>query len=64
MQPHIRSLFLAVISPAFPPLKFPAGHEHMNRVPVANRLLAALPRKEYQRLLTGLEPVTLNFGVG
>jgi CRP-like cAMP-binding protein len=34
----------------------------MNRVPVANRLLAALPRKEYQRLLTGLEPVTLIFG--
>src|SRR4030095_10205330 len=34
----------------------------MNRVPVANRLLAALPRKEYQRLLTSLEPVTLTFG--
>src|SRR5687767_9385724 len=34
----------------------------MNRVPVANRLLAALPRREYQRLLTGLEPVTLTFG--
>jgi len=34
----------------------------MNRVPVANRLLAALPRKDYQRLLTGLEPVTLIFG--
>jgi CRP-like cAMP-binding protein len=39
-----------------------AGHEHMNRAPIANRLLAALPRKEYQRLLTGLEPVTLTFG--
>jgi CRP-like cAMP-binding protein len=34
----------------------------MNRVPVANRLLAALPRKEYQRLLTLLEPVPLSFG--
>jgi CRP-like cAMP-binding protein len=34
----------------------------MNQVPVANSLLAALPRKEYQRLLTGLEPVTLTFG--
>ena len=34
----------------------------MNRVPVANTLLAALPRREYQRLLTGLEPVTLTFG--
>jgi CRP-like cAMP-binding protein len=29
---------------------------------VANSLLAALPGKNYQRLLPGLEPVTLNFG--
>lgn len=34
----------------------------MNPVPIANTLLAALPRKEYQRMLTGLEPVTLTFG--
>ncbi len=34
----------------------------MSRVPVANSLLAALPSREYQRLLTGLEPVTLTFG--
>ena len=34
----------------------------MNRVPVANTILAALPRREYQRLLPGLEPVTLTFG--
>jgi len=34
----------------------------MNLVPVANHLLAALPRKDYQRLLTGLEPVPLTFG--
>lgn len=33
-----------------------------NRVPVANSLLAALPRTEYQRLLAGLEPVKLTFG--
>lgn len=32
------------------------------RVPVANHLLAALPRKNYLRLLAGLEPVTLSFG--
>jgi len=31
-------------------------------VHIANHLLAALPRKEYQRLLTSLEPVTLTFG--
>lgn len=34
----------------------------MNCVPIANSLLAALPRREYQRLLTGFEPVTLTFG--
>ncbi len=31
-------------------------------MPIENKLLAALPRKDYQRLLTGLEPVTLTFG--
>lgn len=29
---------------------------------IANRLLAALPRRETQRLAAGLEPVTLTFG--
>lgn len=33
-----------------------------NPVPVANSLLAALPRKDYERLLTSLEEVTLAFG--
>jgi CRP-like cAMP-binding protein len=32
------------------------------QAPVANSLLASLPRKDYQRLLTGFEPVTLTFG--
>jgi CRP-like cAMP-binding protein len=31
-------------------------------LPVANSVLAGLPREEYQRLLPGLEPVTLKFG--
>ena len=31
-------------------------------VPVANSVLAALSRPEYQRLLPGLEPITLKFG--
>jgi CRP-like cAMP-binding protein len=34
----------------------------MNPVPIENRLLAALPRKDYLGLLAGLEPVTLTFG--
>jgi CRP-like cAMP-binding protein len=34
----------------------------MDQVPVINSLLAALPRRDYQRLLSGLEPVTLTFG--
>ena len=33
-----------------------------DRVPIANRLLAALLRAEYQRLLANLDPVTLTFG--
>ncbi len=33
-----------------------------SRAPVANSMLAALPRKQYQRLLAGLESVALTFG--
>jgi CRP-like cAMP-binding protein len=32
------------------------------QVSVANRLLAALPRKDYEKLLSALEPVALTFG--
>src|SRR5512133_1169065 len=31
-------------------------------MPIANSLLAALPRKDYQRLLLAFKPVTLVFG--
>ena len=31
-----------------------------NRNPVGNRLLAALPQQEYERLLPNLEPVSLD----
>ena len=34
----------------------------LNRSQIANRLLSALPRTEYQRLLPNLQPVTLTFG--
>jgi CRP-like cAMP-binding protein len=33
-----------------------------NRVPAVNKLLATLPRKDYQRVRSGLEPVALTFG--
>ena len=33
-----------------------------NRVPVANRLLAALPRKECQHMIDELEQVALTYG--
>ena len=34
----------------------------IQNIPIANKLLAALPAKEYQRLLPRLEPFDLNFG--
>jgi CRP-like cAMP-binding protein len=41
----------------------PEAHAHVaNGVPLANRLLAALPRKERQRLIDHLEQVALTYG--
>jgi PAS domain S-box-containing protein len=43
--------------------RFPALDRKVAKgAPISNRLLAALPRKDYQRLLGGLEPVTLAYG--
>jgi CRP-like cAMP-binding protein len=39
-----------------------ASRELALEVPVANSLLATLPRSMYQRLQAGLEPITLKFG--
>ena len=39
-----------------------ANRETVYEAPIANSLLAALPRAEYRRLLPGLEPVTLKSG--
>ncbi len=41
-----------------PGLDYPTA----NGAPIANSVLAAMPREEYQRLLAGLEPVSLTFG--
>jgi len=34
----------------------------LSRIPIVNKLLAAVPRADYQQLLKNLEPVTLTFG--
>jgi CRP-like cAMP-binding protein len=51
------------------PFAHPATHSIMERAvqeprraSIENRLLAAVPREEYQRLLARLEPVSLTFG--
>jgi PAS domain S-box-containing protein len=38
------------------------GHKVAEGGPIANSLLATLPRKDYQGLLAGFEPVTLTYG--
>src|ERR1017187_3179388 len=66
------------LHPRMPPASFPLGFPNVathtnatktespkpiaNRVPVANRLLAALPRKECRHLIDGLEQVALTYG--
>jgi CRP-like cAMP-binding protein len=59
-----------VLNPALVPPVGPAARQSNreragqveHRASIENSLLAALPRKDYRRLLAGLEPVTLSFG--
>lgn len=44
------------------PAMTPSNRESAGQASIENSLLAALPRKEYRRLLAGLEPVALIFG--
>src|SRR6187549_373038 len=60
-QDYVRQRTDRLRLPAYLVGMLKSGHRR-NRAPVANNLLAALPLREYQRLLTGLEPVTLTFG--
>ena len=54
-------LFAKPGSPEYP-LKIENERRSEARPSIPNHLLAAVPRKEYSRLLAGLEPVTMNFG--
>jgi CRP-like cAMP-binding protein len=62
----IETLHGPLVSPAIGPPMLPLDREIAGREPhresSGNSLLAAVPRKEYRRLLGMLEPVTLTFG--
>jgi CRP-like cAMP-binding protein len=55
-----------LVVPPFGPPATPSNGESpgqpARRASIENSLLAAIPRKEYRRLLAGFEPVTLTFG--
>jgi len=55
-----------LVVPPFGPPATQSNGEHperaARRASIENSLLAAIPRKEYLRLLAGFEPVTLTFG--
>ena len=48
--------------PLVGPPTMPSHRARAGQGSIENSLLAALPRKEYRLLLSGLEPVTLTFG--
>jgi len=50
-----------LVPPVRPPMT-QSNREDAGHLSIENSLLAAVPRKEYRRLLAGLGPVTLTFG--
>ncbi len=65
----IETVFNPLLAPPVPPLGPPTTQSKRERAgqvahgaSIENSLLAAVPRKDYRRLLAGLEPVTLTFG--
>ena len=63
MNENVQNSFLV------PPVGHPATRSNRDSAgqaarpaSIENSLLAAIPRKEYRRLLAGLEPVMLTFG--
>lgn len=49
------------VGPPTTPSNGESAGQVARRASIENSLLAAIPRKEYRRLLAGLEPVTLTF---
>ncbi|MEK6245703.1 MAG: Crp/Fnr family transcriptional regulator, partial [Pseudomonadota bacterium] len=58
----LNPLFVPPVGPPTTPSNRDSAGQGARRAPIENSLLAAIPRKEYVRLLAGLEPVTLTFG--
>ncbi len=52
----------SILVPSVAPAIRQSKRESAGQASVENSLLAALPHREYRRLLAGLEPVTLTFG--
>jgi CRP-like cAMP-binding protein len=58
----IETVLNPLLLPPIGPPTTQSNRESAGQASIENSLLAALPRKEYRRLLAGLEPVTLTFG--
>ena len=55
-------LFVLPLGPPTTQSNWERAGQVTRRAAIENNLLAAVPRKDYQRLLDGLEPVALSFG--